>query len=214
MIQHLARYRMPALIGGAALVVVLVVLLAWVLPEGHRLSGLDTQKQTLALQEQTLQSDIVGLQHDQTQQVANCKTLDAMLQEVPPALDQSQFVAAFSKLAQRSGAATPSLTWGASTTGAAGVDSVAVTLTLQGTFGQVMSFVQGLDGSAFTRLFTVGSFSVGAAGTGAGTGSSGSGGQPVVIGTSLQSASAPSYQVSLAGHIYYAPSQHNACAVK
>lgn len=121
-------------------------------------------------------------------------------------------------LAQASGAPSiPSLTWGASTAGSP-VDSVAVTLTLQGTFGQVMQFVKGLDGAGFPRLFTVDSFSVGAAGSAGSTPSSGSSGAasaPVVVGTSLQAASTPGYQVSLAGQIYYKParvSQADVCA--
>ncbi len=210
MTAFLSRFRTPLLVGVGALVLVLAVLVAWIFPEGRKLSGLNAQKQTLAIQEQTLQTDIVTLQHDQHQQVANCSTLGTLLREVPPALDESQFVLDVGTLARASGALSiPSLAWGASTPGS-GVDSVAVTLTLQGTFGQVMSFVRGLDGSNFNRLFTVTSFTVGAAGsTGGGAGGSSN---PVVVGTSLQSPSAPGYQVTLVGQIFYSPSQHDACA--
>jgi len=218
--ERFMLFRRPIAIAVGAVVVVLVVVVALVLPEGHKLSGLDTQKQTLAIQEQALQTEIVALQSDRDRQVANCGTLDRVLQEVPPALDEGQFVLDVGALAQASGAPSiPSLTWGASTAGSP-VDSVAVTLTLQGTFGQVMQFVRGLDGAGFPRLFTVDSFTVGAPGsTSSGSGSpttvAGGTSNPVVVGTSLESSSAPGYQVSLAGQIYYTPprsSQSDVCA--
>jgi Tfp pilus assembly protein PilO len=210
MMPDLKLYRVPIALGAAALVAAVVILLAWVVPQGHTLSSLDSQKQALAAQEQQLQADIVALQHDQDQKVTNCGTLQPLLAEVPPTLDESQFVLDVGALAQAAGAPSiPSLTWGASTPGP-GIDSVQVSLTLQGTFGQVMAFVHGLDGSGFPRLFTVSNFSIGAAG--AGSGSSASASSPVVVGTSLQSPSAPGYQVSLSGQIYYSPTQHDVCA--
>lgn len=201
-------FRTPILIGAGAVVIALVVLVALVVPEGHKLSALNSQKQTLLLQEQTLQAEIVTLQHDQNQKVTNCGTFGTLQQEIPAALDESQFVLDVGQLAQQSGAPSiPSLTWGASTPGAA-VDSVAVTLTLQGSFGQVMTFVKGLDGSAFHRLFTISTFTVSAAGSPGSSGSGSGAATPVVIGTSLQSPSAGGYAVSLQGSIYYAPSVH------
>lgn len=206
----LKPYRTPIIVAGATVVVLLALVLAFVLPEGHKLSALDAQRQTLTMQEQALQDEIVALQHDKAEQAANCATLGRALEEVPPALDERQFVLDVGALAQHSGAPSiPSLTWGASTSGA-GVDSVAVTLTLAGTYGQVMSFVKGLDGASFPRLFTVSTFTVGSAG--GGSGSSGSATDPVVVGTSLPSPFAPGYQVSLAGHIYYSPSLHDVCS--
>lgn len=211
--EALKPYRTPIILAVGAVVVVLALLLAFVLPEGHKLSVVDAEQQTLTIQEQTLQADIVALQHDKAQQLSNCATLGRALGEVPPALDEGQFVLDVGALAQQSGAPSiPSLTWGASTSGA-GVDSVAVTLTLAGTFGQVMSFVKGLDGASFPRLFTVSTFTVGSAGGGSGgSGSSGSTANPVVVGTSLPSPFSPGYQVSLAGHIYYAPTLHDVCS--
>lgn len=204
------QYRTPILVAVGAVVAAAVVLLAWAVPDGHTLSALDAQKQTLASQEQLLQAQIIALQHDQNQKVSNCTTLTTLVNEIPPALDESQFVLDIGTLAQHSGdASIPSLTWGASSTGS-GVDSIAVTLNLQGTFGQVMTFVKGLDGSAFPRLFTVSTFSVGAVGS-SGTGGVASGGNPVVVGTSLESGSAAGYAVSLQGDIYYAPSQKDVC---
>lgn len=208
----LSRFRVPIIVGAAALVAVVVVLLAWITPEGHKLSSLDQQKQLLAAQQQSLQATIVTLQHDQDQKLTNCTTLDTLVQEVPASLDESQFVLDVGSLATTSGASTPSITWGAATSGG-GIDSIGVTVAVAGTFGQVMSFVQGLDGSAFHRLFTVSSFSVGAPGSSA-NGQSSSG-NPVVIGSSLQAAGATSYQVSLSGAIYYATSTPStACTSK
>lgn len=209
--ETLTQYRKPLLLAVGAVVATVVLVAAWIMPEGHKLSALDGQKQVLSSQEQALQTDIVTLQHDENQKVTNCKTLTDLLQEVPPALDEGQFVLAVGALAQASGAPSiPSLAWGASTTGS-GVDAVGVTLTLDGTFGQVMTFVKGLDGSTFPRLFTVSTFRVqpaGASGTGGATSSSG---PPVIVGQSLQAPGTAGYQVSLQGSIYYSPSQADAC---
>lgn len=201
----LMRFRTPFIIGVAAVVVAVVVLLAWISPEGHKLSTLDSQKQLLSTQEESLQAEIVTLQHDEDQKVTNCGTLDTLLKEVPPTLDEAQFVLDVGQLASSSGASTPSITWGAATAGT-GVDTVGVTVTVAGAFGQVMNFVQGIDGSAFARLFTVSTFTVGAPGSNGG-GGGGSSSNPVVVGTSLQSPSTANYQVSLSGDIYYSPTQ-------
>ena len=212
--ETLKQYRTPLLVGVGALVVAVAVLVAWIIPEGHKLSTLNGQKQLLGTQEQALQTEIVTLQHDENQKVANCATLTDLLQEIPSTLDEGQFVLAVGALAQASGAPSiPSLAWGASTTGS-GVNAVGVTLTLSGTFGQVMNFVKGIDGSTFSRLFTVSSFSVSPAGSstsGGGGGASGSG-PPVIVGQSLQNGGAGGYQVALQGSIYYSPSESNACA--
>lgn len=218
--ERLVPFRVPIAVAVAGVVVVLVAVFAFIVPEGHKLATLDAQKQNLAIQEQALQTEIVALQHDRDQQVANCGTLDTVLQEVPDALDEGQFVLDVGALAQASGAPSiPSLTWGASTAGSP-VASVSVTLTLQGTFGQVMQFVRGLDGAGFPRLFTVDDFTVGAAGAPGASGSpniqtasSGTTANPVVVGTSLQAADAPGYQVSLTGQIYYTPAKASEAAV-
>ncbi len=211
MTAFVTRYRTPLLIGAGAVVIILAALLAWIVPEGHKLSSLNAKEQSLGVQEQELQAEIVTLQHDQHQQVANCSTLGTLLAAVPASLDEGAFVRDVGALAQASGdPSIPSLTWGASTPG--NVASVAVTLTLQGSFGQVMSFVQGLDGSRpqFHRLFAVSSFTIGTPGSG-GTGAAGSG-SPVLVGTSLEASTAPGYQVTLVGRIFYAPGQQDACA--
>jgi Tfp pilus assembly protein PilO len=211
--ETLKQYRTPLLLGVGAVVAALVILAAWIMPQGHKLSTLDGQKQLLGTQEQALQTEIVTLQHDENQKVTNCKTLTNLLQEIPSSLDEGQFVLAVGALAQASGAPSiPSLAWGASTTGS-GVNAVGVTLTLDGTFGQVMNFVKGIDGSTFPRLFTVSTFSVSPAGSStSGGGGASSSGPPVIVGQSLQNGGTPGYQVSLQGSIYYAPSQTNACA--
>ena len=73
---------------------------------------------------------------------------------------------------------------------------MAVTLTLNGTYGQMTSFLSGLD--AFPRLFTVTTISVN--------------GGNVAVGGSTISPSTAGYTLDLTGSIYYASGQSNVCA--
>jgi len=214
LLDRLRPYQRPLVVGVVAVVVIVVALLAWVLPERHREAQLSATRQELSSQEQALQAELLALEHDQHQQVANCRSYSRFVAEIPPALDESQFVLDVGALASASGAPSiPRLTWGAAST-QGGLQAVQVTLTLEGTFGQVMAFVKGLDGSAFPRLFTISSFSVSLAGQngGSSTGSSaGSEAGAVVVGTSLAPASASGYQVTVAGQIYDDPGEHDPC---
>jgi Tfp pilus assembly protein PilO len=108
-----------------------------------------------------------------------------------------------------------------STTGASatpGVTAVPTTLTVQGSFGQIMSFVNGLD--SFPRLFVIQKFVLGfggatatgsssAATASAPSSSSSSGnasatlGTPLWVGGTPTSASAGPYNLAITGSIYY-----------
>ncbi|MCK4176541.1 type 4a pilus biogenesis protein PilO [Aciditerrimonas ferrireducens] len=212
---HLHPYRHVLLVTLVAVVVLVAALLAWVLPEGRHAAQLQATRQELSAQEQALQAELLALEHDQHQQVLNCQSYSRFVAEIPPALDESQFVLDVGALASASGAPSiPSLTWGSAST-QDGLQTVQVTLTLVGTFGQVMNFVKGLDGSAFPRLFTVSSFAVNLAGQGQGTPSSSSGGSSagaVVVGTSLAPASSPGYEVKVTGQIYDDPGEQDPCS--
>ncbi len=142
---HLHPYRHVLLVTLVAVVVLVAALLAWVLPEGRHAAQLQATRQELSAQEQALQAELLALEHDQHQQVLNCQSYSRFVAEIPPALDESQFVLDVGALASASGAPSiPSLTWGSAST-QDGLQTVQVTLTLVGTFGQVMNFVKGLD---------------------------------------------------------------------
>jgi Tfp pilus assembly protein PilO len=73
---------------------------------------------------------------------------------------------------------------------------VTVDFTLTGTYGQMSTFLQGLD--SFPRLFTISSITI-------------SGG-PVAIGGSVPAGAAPNYNLVLKGSVYYSTGEQSACA--
>ncbi len=215
--KTLLLWRRAVVTVGVAVVVLVVALLAWVLPEGRRVTSLDQEKQTLTTQEQALEDELIALEHDQRRQALNCRDYAQFESEIPPSLDESQFVLDVGSLARAAGdPSIPSLTWGASSE-VDGLQAVQVTLTLEGTFGQVTSFVKGLDGSSFPRLFVVSSFSVGLAGQQGGSqlpasSSNGSSSGAVVVGPSLAPSSLPGYEVKISGDIYDDPAETDPCS--
>ena len=196
--EQLKRYRIP-IIGGVAIVVVtLIVWSAWISPEATKAANLGQQKTTLQSQEQSLQSQLTTLKIEQRNVKANCGQLTRDLTMIPTDPQASQFLQQVTALAQASGDPnTPSYSLGATAAKAtAGVSAVSVTLSLTGTFGQMMSFIHGL--STFPRLFTISTIQIT--------------GGPVITGNQLAAASAPGYSVTMSGQIYYAAAgQANIC---
>ena len=77
-----------------------------------------------------------------------------------------------------------------------GVTPVAVAMTLEGTYGQMTSFLSGLD--TFPRLFTVTSISVT--------------GGPLVSGGRTVAPATAGYTLTMSGDIFYSTGQKNVCA--
>jgi Tfp pilus assembly protein PilO len=73
---------------------------------------------------------------------------------------------------------------------------VAVTFTLQGTYGQMSAFLKGLD--TFPRLFTVTAITIN--------------GGPVATGGAAINPATAGYTLDLTGNIYYSTGQQNVCA--
>ncbi len=73
---------------------------------------------------------------------------------------------------------------------------VAVTFTLTGTYGQMSSFLKGLD--SFPRLFTVTNITIN--------------GGAVATGGGAINPSTAGYTLDLSGNIYYSSGQQNVCA--
>jgi Tfp pilus assembly protein PilO len=184
--EQLKRYRTPILTGVGTLVVAIVVFMAWISPEGNKLSGLRAESTQLQSQEANLQSELATLRRERAHLAANCQLLAKNLNEIPVASGDPN---------------TPSIsvtqaTGGTPTPGAGAVKPVAVTLTLNGTYGQMNAFLQGLV--SFPRLFTVTNISVA--------------GGPIALGGAQVPAGTPNYNLQLTGNVYYSTGQSDVCS--
>jgi Tfp pilus assembly protein PilO len=195
--EQLKRFRVPVLIGVGTLVLALIVYAAGISPEGSHLKKLQAQQTTLQAQQAALQVRIATLRKEKAQLGTDCQQLTTDLTEIPGTPNVDSFLQQVTSLAVSSGDPnTPSISvTQASTTGTGGVTPVTVAMTLEGTYGQMTSFLTGLD--SFPRLFTVTSISVAG-------GSIVSGGQPVPPSTA-------GYTLTMSGNIYYSTGQKNVC---
>jgi Tfp pilus assembly protein PilO len=242
------EYRMPLLIGAGALVAALLVWLAFVSPQTSKLSSLQNQETQLQSQESSLQVKLATLRTEKENLTKSCKDLEKIATQIPSVqsptdvdAEESSFESQFNGLAETSGvtltqfsgftpatpaAATPS----ASSKSTAGVVAVPTTLAVTGNYGQMTSFIKGLD--SFPRLFVIQTFGL-AFGTSAASGSSSSGsssssastgssassgsgsssGPPLWVGGTTTSPSAGPYSLSITGSIYYTttPNALNVC---
>jgi len=246
--NNIREYRMPLIIAGGALVVALILWVALIAPQNAKLSSLQSQSVTLQTQEASLQTRLAALQSEGQKLSSNCADLQKISTQIPSVTtpndinaEESSFESQFNvllgttgvTLAQFSGftpATSTAGTPGAATT--AGVTAVPTTLTVQGNYGQVTSFINGLD--KFPRLFVIQKFvlaygpatGANAASAGAG-GSQGTGtgagantptasvtGTPLWIGGQATSPSAGPYNLQITGSIYYTstPNALTACS--
>jgi Tfp pilus assembly protein PilO len=196
--EQLKRFRVPVLTGAGTLVLGLIVFAAWISPEGSHLAKLQATQTQLQTQKSQLQIRIAALRKEKSQLGANCQQLNTDLTEIPGTPSVDSFFQQITALAVASGdPTTPTINVGdAATTATGGVTPVTVGLTLAGTYGQMMTFLQGLD--TFPRLFTVTAISVAG-------GNVVSGGQPVAPATA-------GYTLTMSGNIFYSTGQKNVCA--
>jgi Tfp pilus assembly protein PilO len=251
------EYRMPLLIAGAAAVVAIILWVALIAPQNSKLSSLQDQSATLQTQEAALQGKLTALQSEGQKLSSNCTDLQKISTQIPSVqsptdidAEESSFESQFNALAGSSGvtlsqfsgfapanttgtAATGSSSSSASTgasTSTAGVTAVPTTITVQGNYGQITAFVNGLD--SFPRLFVIQKFILGygpastaAAGSTSGAtaaqaagGTTGAGastsGTPLWVGGTPTAASAGPYNLSITGSIYYTstPNALSACS--
>ena len=196
--EQLIRYRTPILTGVGALVVAIIVFVAWISPEAGKLSSLHAQATQLQSQESHLQSELAMLRRDRAQMASNCRLLTKDLSEVPGTPNVDSFFHQITALAVASGDPnTPSISVTQAANAAAGsVRPVAVALTLQGTYGQMIAFLRGLD--SFPRLFTVNTISVN--------------GGPVAVGGAQIPDATGGYNLQLSGNVYYSSGQQDVCS--
>jgi Pilus assembly protein, PilO len=196
--DQLKRFVWPIAVGGAVVIVAMIALLGWIVPEGHKVSTANAQKITLEAQETSLQAEINGLKDESTHEPANCSALRQDLQLVPETPTADLFLHQISQLATDSGTQTPSIgitSSGTAAAGAGGAQTVGITLSVAGTYQQVLNFLNGLDNvHALQRLFSVGSVTL-------------SNGQ-----SQASSNTKTSYSLQLQGNIYYSDTEQDVCS--
>ncbi|MGO8871576.1 MAG: hypothetical protein ACLQPH_09285 [Acidimicrobiales bacterium] len=241
------EYRTPLLIGVGTLVVVLLLWAVLISPQNSKLSSLQNKESTLRSQQTTLQAKLVSLKSEQQKLSTSCADLQKIATQIPSVqnptdidAEESSFESQFNGLAASTGVAltqfsgfapagagataaptTPSAAGAAGAAGSTpGVVAVPTTLTVGGTYGQVLNFVNGLD--SFPRLFVIQTFTL-SYGTakGGSTGSSSSSSSatasasapPLWTGGTPNAPGAGPYTVSIDGSIYYTttPSALDAC---
>ena len=247
------EYRMPLMIGAGGLVVAVLLWAILVSPQNSKLSSLQTQQTQLQTQQTALQIKLDALKSEKQQLSGRCADLQKIATQIPTvqsptdiAAEESTFESQFNGLASTSGvnlvqfsgfapattaAGTPAATTPAVGTPTAGsttadVTAVPTTLTVTGNYGQMVSFINGLD--TFPRLFVIQQFvlaygtSVSASASTASSssssssssGASGSAGAPALwVGGTPTSPSAGPYSVAITGSIYYTstPNALDAC---
>jgi Tfp pilus assembly protein PilO len=212
LMEQVQRFRVPVLIGVTTVVVVLAVLLAWISPEGNKLAAAKTTESSLVSKQALLQGEVDGLKADRDKVPTNCGELIKINTEIPADPDQAQFISELSTLAQNSGnPGTPTLTWGGSASSAASkgaassaVTSVPFTLSLGGTYQQLLNFLDGIQNfSTINRLVTIGSAAISASG--------GPTAATIAIGPALAPQSASGYTLSISGDVYYNATLSTAC---
>jgi hypothetical protein len=141
---------------------------------------------------------IATLKKEKSQLDTDCQQLTTDLTEIPSAPDVDSFLSQVTNLAVASGdPSTPTISVTQASTAVCGPACITGVrgADLSGTYGQMMSFLQGLD--SFPRLFTVTTIAV--------TGGS------VVNGGQAVAPSAAGYSLSLSGDIFYSSGQQNVC---
>jgi Tfp pilus assembly protein PilO len=234
------EYRVPLFIGGGALVIALLLWVILISPQNSKLSSLQAQQTQLQTQQTALQTKLTSLKTAQQKVSANCADLQKVSTQIPSvqsptdiAAEESTFESQFNGLAASTGvsltqfsgfapatgtSASPAATTPASSSGS--VVAVPTTLAVTGSYGQMLSFVNGLD--SFPRLFVIQKFILtfgAAASSGSTTGSSSSSGSstaalpPLWVGGTQTPSTASPYSLSITGSIYYTstPSALAAC---
>jgi Tfp pilus assembly protein PilO len=231
------EYQKPIMVGAIGFVVAILLYALLIAPQSSKLSSLNTQKTTLVVQQQQLQSKLTSLQAEKQTLPTECTSLQKISVQIPSVLnpgdlaaEQSSFYNQLTALVGSSGTSIPTFAWtGNSPTGAtatpatgaspatSGVVPVPVKMHITGNFGQMSAFIAGLD--SFPRLFVIQTFTL-AIGASAATSTApaanatpAAGGAPLWVGQTPTSAGNGPYGLDLAGSIYYTatPSALDAC---
>jgi len=172
------EYQRPLIIGGVALVALLLIWAVLVSPQNSKLKNLQGQETQLQSKQAQLEAKLATLRSEKLNLTASCADLEKIATQIPTVqspidvdAEESSFESQFNGLAASSGvslsqfsgfapvtstaaAATTPTAGGAASSG--GVTSVPTTLTVTGNYGQMMAFINGLD--TFPRLFVIQKF--------------------------------------------------------
>jgi Tfp pilus assembly protein PilO len=197
--ERIMQYRVPLITAVGAVLVAVIVYMAWIAPEGSKLAALRSKETQLQSQQAELDGQIATLKREKEHLGSTCATLTQEVTAVPSAPDVDSFFRQVTALAVASGDPnTPSISVTQATAtakGSGGATPVAVTFSLTGTYGQMSAFLDGLY--TFPRFFTINSMQLGG-------GSVSNGGAVPAPGT-------PNYTLTLTGNIYYSSGQQNVC---
>jgi Tfp pilus assembly protein PilO len=235
--NQIRQYRMPLFFAGGALIIALILWVALIAPQNSKLASLQVQSVQLQTQESSIQARLASLQSEGKKLSTNCADLQKISTQIPSVqsptdidAQESSFERQFNDLAGSSGVTLAQFSGFAPATAAAaaatpaaagspvGVTAVPTTLTVQGNYGQMTAFVNGLD--SFPRLFVIQKFilAFGAAtsasaaggssapsgGSSAPSGGSGASGiTPLWVGGTPTPASSGPYNLQITGSIYY-----------
>jgi hypothetical protein len=197
--DQLKRFVWPIATGGSVLVIALIALVAWIAPEGHKVSAANANKVVLLGQETSLQAEISSLAHESAREPENCSTLREDLTLVPGTPTVDLFLHQISQLATNAGTATPSVSITSSGTAASvaspsGAETVGIALEVSGTYRQTLNFLNGLDNvHSLERLYAVSTVNL--------SGGTPGGSTPGTV-----------FTLQLTGDIYYSTGQQDVCA--
>jgi Tfp pilus assembly protein PilO len=144
----------------ATVVVVILWLVVFYLPQSSKLSKLNTQQQSLQAKQVALQAELTQLQHLQNSGLSALSAqYDALL---PPTIDNTGYLKLINSAVQQAGATLLSFTPGTATTNSAaavnGVNSVPISLNTTGTYDQEIKLMQLIYG--LPRLTVINSLSM------------------------------------------------------
>jgi Tfp pilus assembly protein PilO len=234
--NQVREYRVPLMIAGGSLVVVLLLWAILISPQNSKLSSLQTQQTTLQTQQTELQTKLASLKSEQQKLSSSCADLQKIATQIPSVqsptdvdAEESSFENQFNGLTAGSGVtltqfsgfapattaqATPAA--GSAATSPSGVVAVPTTLAVTGNYDQIHTFIDDLDG--FPRLFVIQKFvltfgSTAAAGSAPAAGAASSGSSALWVGGTPTAGSAGPYSLAITGSIYYTstPSALDAC---
>ena len=205
------RYKFPLIVGGIVIVVLIAAYMAWISPEGSKLSQLNSHKESLTSQEQSLSAEIANLRTAGKNYHLNCTKLSTTISQIPIRPDEGQFLGQIDNLATQSGTSLPgytintalpnSSTSSSTKTSSNALPALSFTLKFSGTYSEITSFLNRLD--TLPRLYTVASYSLAQSNSSSGS----STGTVTII-----PISAVPYTVTLVGNIYYNPTEKDVCA--
>ncbi|MHB8431429.1 MAG: hypothetical protein ACYDDZ_13050, partial [Acidimicrobiales bacterium] len=212
--NEVREYRTPLLIGAGTVVIALLLWAVVISPQNSKLSKLQSQQTSLQNQQIALQTKLSVLRTEQQKLTSSCTQLQKIATQIPSVqtptdvdAEESSFESQFNALAASagvsltkfsgfspatsiSGSPASGTTSAASTATPAGVVAVPTTLSVSGTYGQILAFVNGLD--SFPRLFVIQTFQLSVS-TGTSSGSAGSGPASSASASSASATGAPSF---------------------